>query len=338
VGWAIALGALAVGAGMGCEPSNSVEAGPAVMLSFGAVDAAAPFQLDGAAPYGVYSAPLYLTPDATGTLVIPPRSEFIAIFDRLLDPDLLEDPATGALPGLATVTPLVAGLPLDLSTTYSPGGDSTFHVFLNEGPSFTVNPTCGLPSGTAGTVQLQMTHFVSHDGKTPVTLAAGVASAIAYQTQPLAVTIGVPPSTPDPAGGPDVLGTATPDASITLTFNNLTPPGTSPMPDAVPPPPPPCTYFPALGSLAPNIHVVASVNGAAATPVAAVISQNPMDATQWVVAPPGTGADGTGGAWPDGAIVTISVDSGAVDIFNQPLGPTQPASFMVVSAMAGGTP
>jgi hypothetical protein len=330
VGWAIALGTLAVGAGMGCEPSKSVKAGAAVMLSFGAVDAMAPLD--------PYAAPAYLAPDAAGTLVIPPRSEFIAIFDRLLDPDLLEDPATGALPGLAAVTPPVAGVPVDLSTTYSPGGDSMFHVFLPAGPSFTVNPTCGLPSGAAGTVQLQMAQFVSHDGTTPVALGTGVTSAIAYQTQPLAVTIGVPPGIPDPLGGPDVLGTATPDTAITLSFSNLTPPGTSPMPDAVPPPPPPCTYYPALGSLAPNIHVVASVNGAAPAPVAAVISQNPMDATQWVVAPPGTGADGTGGAWPDGATVTISVDSGAVDIFNQPLGPTEPASFTVAAAAAGGTP
>src|SRR3954469_12296932 len=65
VGWAIALGTLAVGAGMGCEPSNSVKPGAAVMLSFGAVDAASPFQLDPAAPYGMYGAPLYLTPNAT---------------------------------------------------------------------------------------------------------------------------------------------------------------------------------------------------------------------------------------------------------------------------------
>jgi len=330
VGWAIALGTLAVGAGMGCEPSNSVKPGAAVMLSFGAVDATAPLD--------PYSAPAYLPADASGTLVIPPRSEFIAIFDRLLDPDLLEDPATGALPGLATVTPPVGGMPIDLSTTYSPGGDTTLHVFLPEGPSFTVNPSCGLPSGTVGTVQLQLASFVSHDGKTPVTLAPGVASAVAFQTQPLAVTIGVPPATPDPAGGPATLGTATPDTAITLTFNNLTPPGTSPMPDAVPPPPPPCTYLPGLTSLAPNIHVVASVNGAAPAPVTAVITQNPMDATQWVVAPPGTGADGTGGAWPDGATVTISVDTGAVDIFGQPLGPTPPASFLVVAAMPGSTP
>jgi|GEM_PF-2453985 len=330
VGWAIALSTLALGAGMGCEPSNSVKAGPAVMLSFGAVDATAPLD--------PYAGPAYVAADATGALLIPPRAEFIAIFDRLLAPEPLEDPATGARPGLATVTSALAGVSLDVSTTYSPGGDSQFHVFLPEGPSFSVTPTCGLPSGTAGMVALQMASFISHDGTTPITLAPGVAPAFAFQTQPLAVKIGVPPSTPDPAGGPDVLGTATPDTSITLQFNNLTPPGTSPMPDAVPPPLPPCTFFPALGSLAPNIHVTASLNGAAPTPVAAVITQNPMDATQWVVAPPGTGGDGTGGAWPDGAIVTISVDGGAVDVFNQPLGPSAPASFLVASPMAGSTP
>jgi len=181
-------------------------------------------------------------------------------------------------------------------------------------------------------VNAAMSSFLSRDGKTPVTLAPGVASAIAFQTQPLAVTIGVPPSTPDPAGGPEMLGTATPDTSITLQFNNLTPPGD---PTALYFP---CAYLPALPSLAPHIHVTTSLNGAAPTPVAAVITQNLMDTTQWVVAPPGTGADGTGGAWPDGATVTISVDSGAVDVFNQPLSPTAPASFIAASPVAGSTP
>ena len=330
LGWAIALGTLAAGMGLGCESSNTVKPGAAVMLSFGAVDAGSPVD--------PYAAPAYLAPDATtGALVLPPRSQFIAIFDRLLDPDLLEDPATGGLPGLATVVPAVAGgLSDDLSTTYSPGGDSMFHVFLPEGPSFTVNPACGLPSGTAGTVQLQLAHFVSHDGTTPVTLAAGVTPAVTYQTQPLAVTIAVPAGVPDPLGGPDTLGAATPDTSITLTFNALTPPGTSPMPDAVPPPAPPCTATPALTSLAPHIHVTAgAAAGAPGTPVDAVISQNPMDATQWVVAPPGTGADGTGGAWPAGATITITVDTGAVDVFNQPLGAKTSGSFTVA---AGSTP
>jgi len=290
-------------------------------VSFGAVDAMAPLD--------PYQGPAYLAADATGALVIPPRSEFIAIFDRLLDPEPLEDPTTGAPPGLATITALAA---VPTLTSYNPGGDSMFHVFLPEGPSFTVNPLCALPSGATGTVQLTMSSFLSRDGKTPVTLAPGVASAIAFQTQPLAVTIGVPPSTPDPAGGPEMLGTATPDTSITLQFNNLTPPGD---PTALYFP---CAYLPALPSLAPHIHVTTSLNGAAPTPVAAVITQNLMDTTQWVVAPPGTGADGTGGAWPDGAIVTISVDSGAVDVFNQPLSPTAPASFIAASPVAGSTP
>jgi len=327
VGWAIVLGTLAAG-GAGCESSNTVKPGAAVMLSFGAVDATSPLD--------PYAAPAYVAPDATGALVIPSRSEFIAIFDRLLDPDLLEDPATGGLPGLAAVTPPPsAGLPLDVSTIYSPGGDSMFHVFLPEGPSFTVNPgACGLPSGTAGTVQLATTHFVSHDQTTPVTPAAGVAFAIAYQVQPLAVVIGVPEPSADPAGGPNIPGMAPPDTSITLAFNALTPPGTSAMPDAVPAAPPPCTATPALASIASHIHVFAAVGAGAPAPVAAVISQNPADATQWVVAPPGTGADGTGGAWDVGTTVTITVDAGAVDVFDQPLGAETSASFTVIPASA----
>src|ERR1700759_296684 len=69
VGWAVALGAV-VGTGTGCEPSNTVTPGAAVMLSFGAVDLAAPLD--------TYGGPMYTT-----TPLIGPRSEFIAIFDRL---------------------------------------------------------------------------------------------------------------------------------------------------------------------------------------------------------------------------------------------------------------
>jgi hypothetical protein len=289
------------------------------MVSFGAVDMAAP--LDPVA------GPAYLTTvDAAGIPVIPPRSEFIAIFDRLLDPSLLEDAATStALPGLATVSSAVPGVVLDASTIYAPGGDATFHVLLPAGPSFTVIPSCGLPAGTSGSVQLTTAAFVSHDGKTPVALAPGVTSALAFKTQPLAVSIGVPAATADPLGGPDVPGKATPDTSITLSFNNLTPPGTdsSPTPFSAP-----CTFFPGL-TIASRIHATATAAGGVPTPVAAVITQNPMDATQWVVAPPGTGADGTGGAWPDGATITITVDAAAVDVFNQPLGADQTASFVV---------
>src|SRR3569623_1132890 len=115
LGWAIALGTMAEGMGLGCESSNTVKPGAAVLLSFGAVDAGSP--LDS------YAAPAYLAPDTTtGARVIPPRSQFIAIFDRLLDPDLLVVPATGGLPGLAPVVPAVAGgLSAALSTTNSPG-------------------------------------------------------------------------------------------------------------------------------------------------------------------------------------------------------------------------
>jgi len=128
-----------------------------------------------------------------------------------------------------------------------------------------------------------------------------------------------------------VLGTATPDTTITLSFNSLTPPGTA---STTPPFTAPCTFFSGL-TIASRIHATATtVAGAAPTPVAAVITQNAMDATQWMVAPPGTGADGTGGAWPVGATITITVDAAAVDVFNQPLGADKAASFTVV----GSTP
>ena len=316
LGWASALGALMAGAG--CSPSNSVQGGAAVLLSFGA---AVP-----GAPYDPYGAVQYVPAAAAGAVMtVPPRAPFIALFDRLIDPDFLEDPDAGvAKPGLASATTALPGVTLDVSTVYAPGGDQTFHVFLPEGPSFTVNTTCGMPSGQAGSVALDMSKFLSHDQKTPVTLAAGVTSTLTFQTDPLSVDIGVPAGIPDPAGGLDISpGPAPAATSIDLHFNNMTPPM---VPDA-------CVFFPGQPSIAPNIHVTSGASSATAGPANAVISQDPMDPTHWVVAPPGTGPDGTGGAWTDGEIVTITVDAGAVDIFNRPIGKFTSGSFLVMEAM-----
>ena len=64
--------------------------------------------------------------------------------------------------------------------------------------------------------------------------------------------------------------------------------------------------------------------------VAAVIAPDSADATKWTVSPLGATADEPG-AWPAGAVITISVDATATDLFAQPLGTEASASFTVKS-------
>jgi hypothetical protein len=312
-GWVLTLGAMVAG----CTPSNSVPTGAPVMVSFGPVDPTM--------PNDAYGSPAYLPlADATtgGALTIPPRSAFIATFDRLLDPTTLEDLDGGAKAGVATVTSdAVGAATIDASTVYSPDGDSVFHVLVPQGPSVTVLTSCGMPSSSNVIVQLDLQKFRSHDQTTPATLAAGVVSALAFGTDPLAVGTDVPDHSVDDAGLNVTPAVVDPTFVANLTFNNMTPPG---LPSG-------CEMSPPLPSTASHIHVSGTLGGVPVVPLDAVVVQDMADASHWMVSPPGTGADGTGGAWPAGALITITVDTGATDNFNRPLATEASVSFMVKS-------
>jgi hypothetical protein len=304
VGCAIGLGA-ALG---GCQPSNQVKPGSPVMLSFGPVDpTGAPVDLSG----------------ATGAATVPPLSHFVAIFDRILDPTPLEDPGPdgGAKAGVASFQ--YAGGPVGVTTNYVPDGDSQFFLEFAPGPSLTVfsNPP-GLPSASAVMVGLDTQDLRSHDQKSPVMLAPGVVAGFMFTTDPLSVTTDVPapvpPVTDDGGAAGDDGGTDAgapggavdpsldPGLIVNVSFNDATPPTTIS-----------------------HIQVSGTQGGVPIVDLAAVVAQDPNDASHWTVAPPGTVPPDTVGAWPPGAVITITIDAGATDTFGMPLGAPVSASFPV---------
>ena len=316
--WKLPVGCAVVLVSMtaGCAPSNSVQAGAPIMLSFGPVSAAA--------PYDAYGSPAYL-PLATdaGPATVPPRSSFLAMFDRILDPTTLEDTDGGAKAGVAALTSDVVGAVTEVTTNYTPNGDPVNHVLVPQGPSIMVIPTCGMPSAAQMLLALDVAKLRSHDQTKTATLKDGVAATLAFATDPFSATTDVPapaPATNDPSG-PPLPAVVDPTLVVNLTFSNQTPPG---LPDA-------CQSVPPLPSIASHIHVAGTVSGVPVVPLAAVVTQDMADAGHWVVSPPGTTADGTPGAWPAGALITVTVDVGATDSFNKPLATEASASFLVKS-------
>jgi hypothetical protein len=298
---ATALGGLCLALLTGCEPSNSVKAGPPGVVSFGAVSPAdgSPVELTGA----------------------PPITNFLAIFDRLLDAASLEDAKGGAKAGLAQVQSTVPTQVVPVTTNYVPNGDSQLFIKLPPGPSLTVLPVCGLPAAGTVLVSLDLAKLRSHDrstGAVPGTLDGGapVMTTLTVMTAGLSVTTDVPPPTEaDPiAGTPAAPGVADPATVFNLTFNTVMPGPAAP------------TACAALPSAATHIHVTAEAGGAAAAPIAAVIEQDMTNPAHWTVSPP---ADT--GAWPAGAVVTVTIDLDTTDTYGVALGTATNASFMVKS-------
>ena len=288
--------------GTGCTPSNSVKSGAPVMLSFGPADS------NGNA--------VSLTSDA-GPVSAPPLVHFVAIFDRVLDGDSLDD-ADGGAPkaGLAASEYGAPAAPLPVITTYNPSGDSVFYGYSPPGPSLTVSAVCGLPTSSPVQIALDLTKFRSHDLSTVATVGPGVTSTLSFTTDALTATIDVPAPAEDPGAG--LLEDHDPQTVVTVTFNDLTP-SDAPLPGCPAPP-----------STANHIHVGATLAGVPVLPFEAVVAPAANDPTKWNVSPPGTTADAKG-SWPAGALVTVTIDADASDIFQKTLGSPTTATFMVKS-------
>jgi hypothetical protein len=299
------VGATALGATLiGCEPSNTVPAGAPIMLSFGPLD-----------PDGK---PLVLLDEKGVTLPTPALVPFRALFDRLLDPTTLEDTAGHPKAGLATAQSAVAVAGIPVTTNFVPNGDSKNAVLLPPGPSITVSPICGLPSGAAVTVTLDLQKVRSHDQTTLAIAAADATPVLSFMTEPLAVATDLPEAMTDMTTGLPVPPEVDAGQTVNLIFNNRTP---GDVPD------PACA---ALLSTKGHIHVAATIAGHPVGDLDAVVAPDPMDPTKWMVSPPGTTPDAAGN-WPPGADIKISVDATATDLFAQPLGTEASASFKVKS-------
>jgi hypothetical protein len=297
VGLALWFGAAAA---TGCTPSNKVKPGQPVMLSFGVVD-----------PTGM---PVELETEAGPTLV-PPLSTFHAVFDRLLDPTVIEELKDAGPVGVGGVAVIDwSGRPVANKGKYTPNGDAKFTLIYAPGPSVDVLPDEGLPSDSMLTVSLNPEHIRSHDQTMAFKVDDNVAETLMFTTEALAVTIAVPaPETPDGGadddGGADGDGGAAPgvappvapDFIVPVTFNNQTAKAT-----------------------VDSIKVTATVGAVAvALPAAEVQAvQDEANAALWTVPPPKDG-------WPAGAVVTVTVDTTAADKFEKTLGAAVTATFTV---------
>jgi hypothetical protein len=288
VGIALCLGVASVA----CTPSNKVKAGAPVMLKFGALD-----------PTGT---PIELVTEA-GATPVPPLATFAALFDRLLDPTALaevKDDGGTIVPSEGVALIDSEGTAVMSDAIYTPNGDAKFTLIYPPGPSLSIVPTLGLPSGSPVTVALNPEHVRSHDQTKPFVAGEDATDTLTFDTEPLAASIAVPaPEAPD-GGGEDDAGAggdggipaavAPPvesDIVVTITFNNQTDDLTK------------------MAIVAPT---------AAGEPMVA----RGDTANVWTVSPP------TGG-WPAGATVTVTVKAAAADNFGKILGMDVASSFTV---------
>jgi hypothetical protein len=307
--WRLAIGPSVVvfSAMMGCTPANKIPAGAPLLVKFSVID-----------PSGQG---LELVTEA-GVSTVPPLSKFYALFDRLLDATALEtvEGDGGTLTpkeGVARIT--WSGGAIPAQTLYIPNGDPKFTqvpaIFLGipfgNGPSLTITPLSGLPSGSMVTVGLDPMKVRSHDQTTPFMAGDGGSASLTFVTDPLAASVVVPAVEP-PDGGdvdggasdggdagmaPGVQPPVDTDYVVHVSFNNQT-----------------------AASTAAQIH--ASVGGIPISAMDAMVTPDDMSQGGWTVTPPN-------GGWPPGAMVTITVGAGAADNFGQTLGAPVSASFTV---------
>lgn len=279
-----------------CTPSNKVASGNPLMLSFAIVD-----------PSG---AAVDLAPES-GQIVVPPLSHFLALFDRLLDPTSLAEIDGEVMEQLGTRTQITSkggvavvessNVSIPADTLYVPNGDARFDgaysLVFPPGPSITITPTAGLPSGSMVSATLDPTRVRSHDQQTSFQAAGGVNMTLSFQTEPLSASVDVPTAPTDDDGGTGPVPPAASDYVAHVTFNNLTADSTM------------------------NAITVTETTGGAAF-AGAVVARDDASPGGWTVSPP------TGG-WPAGAALTITVGAAAADNFMKTLGTAVTASFTV---------
>jgi hypothetical protein len=277
-------GALLLLAGpLSCTPSFDVAPGPPAILAFDVVD------LNGSV--------VDVDPDA-GPVSIPPLAQFVARFDRLLDPTPLERVTDAGIEGRANVASIEAPGAPGTAISYTPNGDARFFLLLPPGPSVTVTAVPTLPSGSTVTVRLDRQSLRAKDGTSTAVLAPGVADTLTIQTAPFSAEVELPPASatdggaaPGPIVDPDFVGV--------VAFNNL--------PEA---------------AIADRVRVTARDAAGGAVTVTPRIRPSDRDPTRLLV-------DAGEAGWPAGATVTITVDGAAADLLGMKMASAVTATFRV---------
>jgi hypothetical protein len=263
-----------VASAIGCG-STEGPVGPPVLLGVDIVDAT------GAPVMTMDGAPMPLSA----------RVHFIYRFDRLLDPDQIEEIVDGKPMGSAEVAKIEATGDPEAQVTYIPNGNAKHKLIFASGPALVVTPAPTLPSGVPVKVSLDKERVRSRGGESYVT-ADGVNDVLSFSTEPFAALIEAVGVT---AGEP--LASKT---TLSVTFNNL------PQDD-----------------IADRVLVqVFSASGDPLPEVESTVSLDPMDPTRLVVAP-------ASGSWPAGAKVTITIDGEAADALGMRMTAAPPQTFQV---------
>jgi len=242
--------------------------------------------------------------DATGTPVmmmqgappmpLPARVHFIYRFDRLLDPEQIEEIVDGMVMGSGEVARIEAPGEPEAQVTYIPNGSAKHKLIFASGPALVVSPAPTLPSGASVKVSLDKDRVQSRGGE-PYVTAKGVNDVLDFSTE--AFVASIEPMGAVVAGQPLEART-----SISVTFNNLP---QDDIADRVL-----VQVFDAAGALLPEVEATVSVDA--------------MDTSRLVVAP-------KGGSWPAGSKVTITIDGEAADALGMRMSEPLPAQSFQVS-------
>lgn len=231
---------------------------------------------------------------AVDSMPLSPRVHFVFRFDRLLDPELLEELIDGKPVGNSEVVILETEGEPDALVTYIPNGHAKHKLIFSGGPAVVVSPQPTLPSGAPVRVSLDKDLIQSRGGSAPFVAAEGISDALSFSTVPFAATI--EPMEP-PAEGQPLAGRA----HLAVTFNNLP-----------------------ADNIADDITVeVFDAAGAPLPEVTGTVLADAMDPTRWLVSP-------AGGSWPAGARVTITIDESATDALGMRMMEMTAQSFEVV--------
>ena len=225
---------------------------------------------------------------------LSPRVHFVFRFDRLLDPELLEEIIDGIPVGNSEVAILEAEGEPDAVVTYIPNGHAKHKLIFSGGPAVVVSPQPTLPSGAPVRVSLDKDLIRAARGSDPFVAAEGISDTLSFTTVPFAATIAPMEA---PAEGQPLAG----KTHLAVTFNNL--PAENIADDIT------VEVFDAAGSPLPEVE--------------GTVVADAMDPTRWLVSP-------TAGSWPAGARVTITIDEEATDALGMRMMEMTAQSFEVV--------
>jgi hypothetical protein len=272
-----------------------------------------------------------------------PQAMVVAAFDRLLDTDPLQPGDAGDLPtDIASVSSNPAQT-IGTATDYTSTGSTTGLVFPNfagiNGPTLTVSGTPALPAAATVSFALNPARVLAKDGKTQF-MGGGllVDGTISFKTNAFGVSITVPmapppPPPPPPDAGSDDGGA---DGGVADAATDDGGAADAGPPPCVPPPPPPAPLPVPPGMDAVTLTFNNPVDDTTITSHikvlvgAAVLVEGTDYTIDATMSPTFTITPKL--MWRANAMITITVDATAADVFGDALMTPQSASF-TTSAM-----